>query len=304
MIEKFNFYDIYGYFLPGLALIAVFWLPFGLVLHKWPSGDIASAVLDIALAYFAGHIMLYVSTNTLTSYDVQKSTPGHQRYPSETVLDSDSNDLPKEAKDKIAEAVRKELKLEVGVENSSGNFDGNRKAAFNLARQRLSLEKLQSYAEQFQGMYSLARGLVIAFAVGAAYYSGWVLGAVRCHLLLVLAIALGLLSLLALVNLAIAINQEKDRERKSNLEYLFGCTWLLASFAAGWTAGFVYKVSAVQCALLAVSAGIALVLSLRCYVQYRYFTVQFAVTVWQNFAAFVLRTPADHNTQITSSNKS
>ena len=300
MIEKFNFYDIYGYFLPGLALIAVFWLPFGLVLHKWPSGDIASAVLDVALAYFAGHLMLYVSTNAIPSYDVQKSTASHSRYPSETVLDADSRALPKEAKGKIAVAVRMELELEVGVDDSSGAFDGNRKAAFNLARQRLSLEKLQSYAEQFQGMYSLARGLVIAFAAGSAYYSGWVLGAVRCRALLVLAATLGLLSLLILVNLAIAINREKDWVRKSKLEYRFACTWLLASLAAGWVAGFICKVSVGQCAFLAFAAGIALVLSLRCYVQYRAFTVQFAVTVWQNFAAFVLRNPAGQQTQINS----
>ena len=298
MIEKFNFYDIYGYFLPGLALIAVLWLPFGLVLGKWPSGDIASAVFDVALAYFAGHMMLYVSTNTIPSYDVQKSTADHSRYPSETVLDADSKALPKEAKEKIAEAVRKEFKLELGVDNSSEAFDDNRKAAFNLARQRLSLEKLQSYAEQFQGMYSLARGFVIAFSAGAAYYSGWVLGAVHCRPLFFLAAALGLLSLLALANLAIAINQEKKWERKKKLEYRFGCTWLLASLAAGWTAGFIYNVSAGQCAFLAFAAGITFVLSLRCYVQYRSFTVQFAVTVWQNFAAFVLRNPADQKTQI------
>jgi hypothetical protein len=298
MIEKFNFYDIYGYFLPGLALIAVFWLPFGLVLGKWPSGDIASAVFDVALAYFAGHMMLYVSTNTIPSYDAQKSTPDHSRYPSQTVLDEDNKKIPKEGKDKIAEAVRKEFQLELGVNDSTSKFDGNRQTAFELARQRLSLEKIQSYAEQFQGMYSLARGFVIAFSAGAAYYSGWVLGGVRCRPLFFLAAALGLLSLLVLANLALAINQEKDWQRKARLEYRFGCTWLLASLAAGWIAGFIYNVSASQCAFLAFAAGIAFVLSLRCYVQYRSFTVQFAVTVWQNFAAFVLRNPADQKTQI------
>lgn len=298
MIEKFNFYDIYGYLLPGLALIAVLWLPFGLVLGKWPSGDIASAVFDVVLAYFAGHMMLYVSTNTIPSYDAQKSTADHSRYPSETVLDADSKALPKEAKDKIAEAVRKELKLELRVDDSSGTFDGDRKAAFNLARQRLNLEKLQSYAEQFQGMYSLARGFVIAFSAGAAYYSGWVLGAIHCRPLFFLAAALGLLSLLVLANLAIAINWETEGKRKKKLESCFGFTWLLATFAAGWTAGIIYNVSAGESAFLAFAAGIAFVLSLRSYVQYRYFTVQFAVTVWQNFAAFVLRNPADPKTQI------
>jgi hypothetical protein len=298
MIEKFNFYDVYGYFLPGLALIAVLWLPFGLVLGKWPSGDIASAVFGAALAYFAGHMMLYVSTNTIPSYDVEKSTVDHSRYPSETVLDTDSKALPKEAKDKIAEAVRKELKLELGIHNSCGAFDGNRKAAFNLARQRLSLEKLQSYAEQFEGMYSLSRGLLVAFSTGAAYYSGWVLGAVHCGHLFLLAVVIGLLSLVVLLYLIIAIKQAEDRKRRMPLEHRFGWTCLLAFLAAGWIAGFVYKISPGQCALLASTACIALVLSFRCYLQYRYFSVQFATTVWQNFTAFVLRNPVDPKTQI------
>lgn len=102
--------------------------------------------------------------------------------------------------------------------------------------------------EQFQGMYSLARGLEIAFAAGAAHYSGWVLGALHCRPLFVLAAALGLLALLVLANLAIAINQEKDWQRKSKLEDRLGCSWLPASLAVGWTVGFAHQVNVAQCA--------------------------------------------------------
>ena len=51
MIDKFNFYDIYGYFVPGLALLAVLWLPFGLLKQGWPSADWGSALVAVVAAY-------------------------------------------------------------------------------------------------------------------------------------------------------------------------------------------------------------------------------------------------------------
>jgi hypothetical protein len=104
----------------------VLWLPFGLVAHIWPTGDWGSALLTVSLAYFLGHLMLYLSTKVIPSYDVNKSTDEKTRYPSETVLDGDSSALPKELREKIAEAVRSKFKLEVHVENSTGDFDGVR----------------------------------------------------------------------------------------------------------------------------------------------------------------------------------
>lgn len=250
--------------------------------------------------------MLYVSTNAIPSHDVERSTT-KIRYPSQTVLDENNRKIPKEGKDKIVEAVRKEFQLELGIADCTGGFDGNRQTAFELARQRLSLEKLQSYAEQFQGMYSLTRGLVVAFSTGAFYYAGWVLSTLHCRLLPAVAATLALLSLLTLAHLAIAIKQElaivikkeEDRKRKSHLERYFGYAWLVTSFMAGWNAGFVYKVNARQCEFLAFAAGIGIVLSILCYVQYRSFTTDFARTVWLNFATFVLRDQENRNTQIT-----
>jgi hypothetical protein len=39
MIEKFNFYDVYGYLIPGLVLIGLFLVPLGL-LGRWPAGTL------------------------------------------------------------------------------------------------------------------------------------------------------------------------------------------------------------------------------------------------------------------------
>jgi len=35
MIERFNFFDVYGYLLPGGLLMVLTWLPFGLISGRW-----------------------------------------------------------------------------------------------------------------------------------------------------------------------------------------------------------------------------------------------------------------------------
>lgn len=291
MIEKFNFYDVYGYFLPGLALIAVLWLPFGLVAHIWPTGDWGSALLTLALAYFLGHLMLYVSTNVVPSNDLKKSRPEKRRDPSETVLDADSSDLSNELREKIAKAVAREFHLELHVENSTGDHDRVRKDAFLLARQKLILDKAQGYAEQFQGMYSLARGLVVTLWVGTVYYFGWVVSGLHWPPLFAVAVILDFLLLLALVNEAISILHEEDRKQKQRLELYFGLTFLSMFFVSGLALGCYCNTNRDASIALALAAVLALVLSLRCYTQYRYFSVRFATTIWRDFTAYALGLP-------------
>ena len=57
MIERFNFYDIYGYLLPGLALVGFGWLPFGLLSRSFPKNELLSAVLVLAFGYVLGHLL-------------------------------------------------------------------------------------------------------------------------------------------------------------------------------------------------------------------------------------------------------
>ena len=59
MIEKFNFFDVYVYLLPGMALLGLIWLPFGIVAGKWPPADWSSALLLLAAAYIVGHVLYY-----------------------------------------------------------------------------------------------------------------------------------------------------------------------------------------------------------------------------------------------------
>jgi hypothetical protein len=54
---KFDFYDILGYLVPGLVLIGLLWLPFGLIKGIWPSSSLTSAVLYLVCAHILGHIL-------------------------------------------------------------------------------------------------------------------------------------------------------------------------------------------------------------------------------------------------------
>jgi len=290
MIEKFNFYDVYGYFLPGLALIAVLWLPFGLVAHIWPKGDWSSALVAVALAYFVGHLMLYVSTNVFPSFDVKESTPGKERRLSATLLDSDS-DLSEDFRRKIALVVWREFELELHAGDCAGTHDTVRNEAFILARQRLILGNVEGYAEQFQGMYSLARGLTVAFAVGAAYYLGWVLSTVRWFPMFDTALALSFVSLLISVNLSILILREQDRKKKQSFDNYLSLSILFVFFACGYVVAFRYDLGTRDLIVLSLCAAVVVVAAIRCYVQYRFFTVRFATTVWSDFTAYVLKNP-------------
>lgn len=75
MIQRFNFYDIYGYLVPGVVLLTAFWLPFGLVLGRWPSADWSSALVGLVFAYLAGHILRTVTESALPHSPPSPTTP-------------------------------------------------------------------------------------------------------------------------------------------------------------------------------------------------------------------------------------
>src|SRR4051794_30243139 len=112
MIEKFNFYDIYGYFLPGVAFLAILWVPFGLVKGAWPSSDWSSALIAAAIAYFLGHLLQNVVTNAIPS----QRAKGKNRFPSDYFLDPTDSELPHEAKSKIATYIESKFGLDLEVD--------------------------------------------------------------------------------------------------------------------------------------------------------------------------------------------
>jgi hypothetical protein len=69
---KFNFYDIYGFALPGFLLVAILWLPFGLIQKSWPDPELSSALIGVVLVYIAGHLLQTVARQVLPSRLAQR----------------------------------------------------------------------------------------------------------------------------------------------------------------------------------------------------------------------------------------
>lgn len=169
MVEKFNFYDIYGYLIPGLFLTGLLWLPFGVVWHVWPKAEFSSAILVLLFAYILGHFLQSLRVPTSDMPDRK----GCWRHPSNVLLDEDDVSLAKETKKKIRKLSEAhfELKLE-----SAEDTDHRREKAFFQARSALLKtkgDKTSVYWEQFEGLYAMTRNIMRASALGVFYFLGW-----------------------------------------------------------------------------------------------------------------------------------
>ncbi|HWY20563.1 MAG TPA: hypothetical protein VNX26_05035 [Candidatus Acidoferrum sp.] len=171
MIKNFNFYDIYGYLIPGLTVLGVLWLPFGLATGAWPAQEWSSALIVIVLGYVAGHVL-----QTFTHIALPDRFGG--RFPSESLLDAKDRRFTDEFKDLLCKKINSVFKIAARFDKGSGAVMEDRGIAFFLCRSALMQCRAGAYAEQAQGMYVLARGLSAAFALGAALHFGWVAGSI------------------------------------------------------------------------------------------------------------------------------
>jgi hypothetical protein len=285
LIEKFNFYDIYGYFLPGAVVLLLFWLPIGMARHKWPSGDWTSALLGAVLAYVAGILLQTFADKVLrsTASKVKEGNGVRERFPSQQLLDP-SGPLSETIKAGVADAVEdkfgiKKEKLAVNHE-ANKEQDGVRNDAFFLARHFLVTAKEAAYVEQYEGMYALTRGLAAAFGMAAVYYLGWALSFLGGSLVPeVVYIAIAVWLVIALLSTIALVLRKKS---VLSLEWLASSALLLAVLALGFGMGHRYDPSSLS-ALLLLLALAALLASWRAYRFYKEFTMTFAVSVWRDF---------------------
>ena len=289
MIDKFNFYDIYGYFLPGAILLLLFWLPMGLVKNQWPTGDWTSALIAVVLAYISGHLVQMFAGKVIPSTVAKGGTGKNQydRYPSERLLDpykqeNNWTQLSKAVKESLPAAIKNKLKIQVDLgltlEAPTRETDTVRRDAFFLARHYLVFVKDAAYAEQFESMYSLTRGMAAAFALATVYYAGWALSAMHLPLLAaIIAIAVGVL--LAINTSAYLLLQKRSR----GAEWLGAIGLLLATWGIGYGLGHHYQIVAQKATALVLCAAVALLACLRSYRAYRGFIEEFAITVWRDF---------------------
>jgi len=194
MIERFNFFDIYAYLLPGVAFLGLIWLPFGIVGGHWPPADLSSALLWLVAAYIVGHVLYHPASEALpTESKGQYATPpGAPRWrakpshPSDFVLDAGELTYPKKFKEELQTVINERFKdaAEVNVgfdwdnaadEQKKKDESKQRNLAFLLCRSALVTGKVASYGEQFQGLYELLRSLTVVCVVCFFYHVGWAL---------------------------------------------------------------------------------------------------------------------------------
>lgn len=164
MIERLNFYDVYGYVIPGFAFVALYWLPFGLVGRGWPTSEWASAVAALATSYVAGFLLQRIGTKALSSETM------NGRYPSSAMLDDPQSVLKggfsKTFWNELRRIIQNDFGLDIAIET-------RRADAFFACRAALLANERGQYCEQFQGLYAMSRGLLFAFGAAAPYYLGW-----------------------------------------------------------------------------------------------------------------------------------
>lgn len=191
-MERFNFFDVYAYLLPGIAFLGSIWLPFGILAAKWPPADLSSAVLTLTAAYIVGHVLYYPASATLPTESTgrYKDVPTWRvkpSHPSDYLLDAKELTFPEHFKVRLQELINSRFEGQVRV-NVRFGWDractkmeeaevesSQRDFAFLLCRSALMTEKVPSYGEQFHGLYEFLRCLTVVFAVVCAYHLGWAL---------------------------------------------------------------------------------------------------------------------------------
>jgi hypothetical protein len=269
LIKRFNFYDVYGYFLPGSTFLILLLLPIVIIDGKLPPGELTTAVLAIGLAYIAGHILQALAVNTIPSTaKVGKA----RRFPSDILLDQD-HIFSSALKEKIIKKIQEVYGLDASVADQRAD-------AFFVCRSALIKGNSVSYGEQFQGLYSLMRGLTIAFLLGAVYNAGWgmtflpdfrsmawigLCGGLSCALLSELLGSRskpGVRRLAALISLGLVA---------------------LALLSTGYLLGVARTTTKDFRSLIIPIALASSFMAVKCYKSYTYFTWEFAKAVYRDF---------------------
>lgn len=291
MIDRFNFYDIYGYLLPGTLLFGMFWLPFGIIWQKLPTSDISGALLLLVPTYIAGHLL-----RTVADVIISSNIPDHNkklRVPSNILLDRENGEFSPEFKDNLGRMIKGAFCI------TSLDKDVDRTRAFFAARAYLIRNKAAVYLEQFEGMYVMMRGLTCAFYLGCAYLAGWVLAldtnadryCFGADWVIAISVVVALIASVAAqyiaANPAAEENASKQQKiRKVEAHWILAVCSMLFVASVGYFLGRWATVSStlhLNCLLLW-ALPVTLIAGMRCLQAYRGFAQDFAKTVWRDFA--------------------
>jgi hypothetical protein len=304
VIERFNFYDVYGYLIPGLVLLLCVGLPPVLSGGKVELSEWTALVVGVVVAYLAGHLIQTMATTAMpSSRDPERRS---WQYYSATILNPESSGLSAKTKNRLQESVQSWFGLDLSIGKASDQtIGGARQDAFLLARRVVNAAS--NYSEQFEGIYVMMRGITVALWLGIGFTMGWAFASRLTDRNITFPLLFGSIAAL----LARSIEQlygkkpttqpatapkpgplaawrehfflMTDRDRRAaSIACIASLWWSL--LAAGFLMGPKTMAPNVIGGLLAV-AFVYLVASLRFLNSYYYFAEQFAKSVWQHFAA-------------------
>ena len=294
MMDRFNFYDIYGFVLPGTLLIAIFWLPFGLATSSLPSSEISTTLLLLVLAYITGQLLQMFAGVVVPSKvrDAQKNL----RQRSNMMLDATNETFSEDFKKHLGDQIKTAFSVQIIPDDEDSIR--NRDSAFMQARTYLLQNKTTGYVEQFEGLYAMMRGFACAFFVGCAYLVGWGLSfhwqvqgmPLGVWLVLVASIAGALIATRFTINVEAEVAVGKEQyillEARKRAIYLRVSIFLLIFVAAvGYFLG-TWKPAASQIEFFLWAAlPVGLIAGIRCLHAYAGYADDFAKTVWNDFSA-------------------
>lgn len=311
MIERFNFFDIYAYLLPGLAFLGLIWLPFGIVGGSWPTSDLSSAVLSLAAAYIAGHVLYYPVSAALPTEGKGRYPAGaplwraNPSHPSDFILDAGESTYTEEFKKGLQSLINERFKgaveVDVGFDwdkaaadksgaRKPGDESTKRDLAFLLCRSVLVTGNAASYAQQFEGLYQFLRCLTAVFALGLFYHVGWALAlrapVSRCASLVAAVAALVIIAVAAIVD-KWGYKDHKQKAMKARLTIgLLMLALLLCPFFLRWCIDPTKTAGLCKVLLLAGIAFIDLFAWVRCSSGYKPFAKLFAEQIYRDFYVY------------------
>lgn len=278
MVERFNFYDVYEYLIPGLIFLTLLWLPYGLADRTLANIDWSSALLALVFGYILGHLVQGLAIAALPS--------AKPRHPSDILLDDGDTSFSPEVKRRLVDRIL--LQFNIDVRNAS-NPDADilrkrRTDAFMLCRRTLIQKGVASYAEQFEGMYALMRGLCAASILGVAYYFGLLARSAAELFTPANQVWFWYAGLVATPILAVAVLiAEVTTPRQDDgtvFWFVSALTCLFGGFVAPQKVGWHDSSTT-----LLVASFVLLFISLRTYRAYQEFSRRFAETVYRDFSA-------------------
>jgi hypothetical protein len=304
MMDRFNFYDIYGFVLPGTLLIAIFWLPFGLATSSLPSSEISSTLLLLVLAYITGQLLqMFAEVVVPSKVRDKKDAEKKLRPRSNVMLDATNQTFSEDFKKHLGDQIKTAFSLQILPDDEKAIQ--NRDSAFMQARTYLLQNKTTGYVEQFEGLYAMMRGFGCAFFVGCAYLVGWGLSfhwqvqgmgeAVWLVLAASITAALVATGFTIKVEAEVASSRQQyfQIEARKKAIYLRVTVFLLFFVAGvGYFLG-TWKPAGAQIEFFLWAAlPVALIAGIRCLHAYAGYADDFAKTVWNDFSASYQPAPA------------